>query len=82
MVGLANALAANGHCVTYVANGLMNSRRSQQGWSVPDTSGVGIEILKNEGDLGRYMRCFPDDAVHLMQGIRSDTFLTRARAEL
>jgi len=82
MVGLAKALAATGHCVTYVANFLMSNERAQQGWSVPDTTGLQLRLIENVSDVRNFICHFPDDAVHLMEGIRGDVFLSRERAEL
>ena len=75
MTALAHALADQGCKVTYVAGQTISTERSRQGWSMPDTKGIKVELIKSPLHAVSLISEFPADTVHLTQGIRGNAYI-------
>lgn len=72
MAGLATALARRGCIVRYVAEQELSPDRAQQGWSVPDLSGVDLKMAPSSSEAKELASHAPAGSVHICQGIRSN----------
>lgn len=72
MAGLATALAAVGHRVTYVAEQAMSTERAAQGWTSPATPGVTVRLIGSDADVQSLVECADVESIHLCQGVRAN----------
>lgn len=77
MAGLARALAARGAKVTYVASEAISKERARQGWSAPELPGVCLELVADAARTPALSAGFPQDAIHLTQGVRRNSYVKR-----
>ena len=75
MAGLVKALAAHGHRVVYIAIQLMTADRVQQGWLLPDMTGVQLQLPRSKSCAISLVDRFSNNAIHIMQGVRGNGIL-------
>jgi glycosyltransferase involved in cell wall biosynthesis len=76
MAGLAQALAVLDCKVTYVAAQPISAVRASQGWSMPDTTGIRVNLIKSTPHAVSLISGYPTDTVHLMQGVRGNGYIS------
>lgn len=72
MVGLAAALARQGHSVSFIAERELTEQRRQLGWTVPKLDGLTHISNCTRTDFERIARSTPSDAINIVQGIRGN----------
>jgi len=72
MAGLAAAMAARGHDVTYVAETPMSAERAVQGWDVPDLGAARLLLAPDAGAMEDLALRVPETSIHLCQGLRGN----------
>lgn len=82
MAGLAVALAARGHTVTYAAQEVVSAERTALGWRVPSLYGVNLEMIDSVDSILRLIGRLPVDTVFITQGFRSNGLVRHAQREI
>ncbi len=82
MAGLASALAAQGAKVTYIAGESVSVERAQQGWSMPKMPGVCLEIVADAARIPVRAVRFPNNTIHLTQGLLRNGYVSDVISEL
>ncbi len=77
MVSLADALAARGLTVSFVAAEAVSANRAEQGWTVPQLRDARLRLVSGTAHACEVAASFPATAVHLLQGVRSNGYLSR-----
>ena len=72
MAFLADAVAAQGRPVTYVANQPMSGDRAQLGWQPPSLKYARLEIAPDLQSVEALVSNAPPDSIHICEGIRSN----------
>lgn len=70
MAFLADALAAQGWSVVYVANQQMSADRASQGWQPPELKQAQVKIAPDAHSVEALIASSPRDSIHICQGIR------------
>ena len=73
---LAIALAKLGANVTVVASENLRKDRAAQGWYVPDTSGIHIEVNVNKEKAIKILEKTPKNTIHVVSGIRNNGYMS------
>jgi len=82
MALLAEALAARGIPVVYVANEQISAERAQQGWSAPTLIKAKLQIAPDEESIRVLVQSALPDSIHLCQGLRGNGLVTVAQQHL
>jgi len=82
MANLADALAATGTAVTYVANESMSSNREKMGWSAPSLVQANLVIASDAEAVATVVQNAPVDSIHICQGLRGNGLVTIAQRTL
>ncbi len=72
MVDIAVELSRKGCMVVYVAEQLMSDERAEQGWILPDITGVKLEIIHTFDDIDTLVGKACEDSIHICQGVRAN----------
>lgn len=72
MLGLAEALAARGHLVTFVATEPLSQARREQGWEVSAPVAVNRKIIKDRIEAAAFISGLKPSTLHITQGIRGN----------
>jgi len=82
MALLAEALAARGIPVVYVANEQISADRAQQGWRAPTIINAKLQIAHDEESIKALIQSALPDSIHLCQGLRGNGLVTVAQKHL
>jgi len=82
MANLAEALAARGHAVTYVANESLSSDRQQMGWIAPVLNHAELRIASDAQEVTKIVLSAPSDSIHICQGLRGNGLVRIAQQVL
>jgi len=82
MANLAEALAATGIDVVYVANQMMSTERQQMGWSAPVLNQAKLVFAKDAQSVAEIARTANMNSVHLLQGLRGNGLVGIAQKNL
>lgn len=82
MAGLAEALAATGRDVTYVAEQEMSAFRAAQGWQAPDLRDARLRFAPTCDAMCELVRHAPANSVHICQGFRGNGLVSVAHGAL
>lgn len=77
--GLAQALQWRGHKVTYVVEELISERREKMGWSGVETGPIETIIFRDNDHIEKLIKDFPDNTVHLVQGVYANGIMEEVR---
>ena len=76
MASLANELGARCNEVHYVAAEEMSSLRQRQGWIKPDMRDMQFHLINGPSEALSLLNGFPNDAIHLTQGVRGNGYIS------
>ena len=82
MANLAEALAAQGYAVTYVANESLSSDRQQMGWIAPVLKHAELRIASDAQEVTQIALSAPADSIHICQGLRGNGLVRIAQQVL
>lgn len=82
MALLAEALAAQGDPVVYVANEQMSATRAQQGWKAPALAVAQLQLVHDEASVRAIVRSASNNSIHLCQGLRGNGLVATAQQYL
>jgi glycosyltransferase involved in cell wall biosynthesis len=82
MAHLAEAVAAQGHRVTYVANGALSADREQMGWIAPMLKKAELLIASDSKEVSRIALWADADSIHICQGLRGNGLVRVAQRVL
>ncbi|MDA8631249.1 glycosyltransferase family 4 protein [Litoricolaceae bacterium] len=82
MANLAEALGAQGHAVTYVANKSLSPDREQMGWIAPVLKQAQLCIAANANEVTQVVLNVPAESIHICQGLRGNGLVSIAQQEL
>tara|TARA_R110001599_G_scaffold95816_2_gene248316 strand:+ start:5743 stop:6849 length:1107 start_codon:yes stop_codon:yes gene_type:complete len=72
MMGLAEAMAENGHDVTFIATEHLSKERREQGWQVAAKGMVKRRIIANSTEAGFFIAGLNPSTLHITQGLRGN----------
>lgn len=72
MAFLADAVAAHGRAVVYVANQQMSADRARQGWQPPTLKQANLKIAPDRQSIKALVAAAPANSIHICQGIRAN----------
>jgi len=82
MANLAEALAATGKEVIYVANESMSTDRQQMGWAAPVLNHAKLLTAADAQSVAEIARAAPAQSIHLCQGLRGNGLVSIAQQVL
>ncbi len=82
MAGLAEALAAQGRQVTYVAERQMSADRAAQGWRPPGLDMAQLRFAPDAETVTKLVAGVPRDSIHICQGFRGNGLVGLAQRAL
>jgi len=82
MALLADALAAEGNPVVYVANEQMSAERAQQGWKAPSLAVAQLQLAPDKKSVTAIVQSAPTNSIHLCQGLRGNGLVAAAQQHL
>lgn len=82
MAGLADALAATGREVTFVAEQEMSSARAAQGWQTPGRGKAHRRVAPSIEAVRALVAAAPPDSIHICQAFRGNGLIHAARHAL
>lgn len=82
MAGLAEALAASGREVTYVAEQQMSAARTEQGWQPPAFVQASLRFAPTADAVRQLALVAPASSIHICQGLRGNGLVGVARRAL
>lgn len=82
MAGLAEALAAGGREVTYVAEQPISTDRAVQGWQAPELRAANLRFAPDAEAISKLVAEAPERTIHICQGFRGNGLVGQARTAL
>src|SRR5262245_31851210 len=82
MAGLAEALAAQGRPVTYVAEREMSADRAAQGWRPPTLGLAQLHFAPDADAVTKLVAAAPLGSIHVCQGLRGNGLVSLAQQAL
>src|SRR5262245_4902712 len=82
MAGLADAIAARGRPVTYVAEQPMSAERAALGWEAPLLHAARVCFAPDANAVAELAAEAPKDSIHICQGLRGSALIGLARKAL
>lgn len=79
MAILAEALAAQGTPVVYVASEKMSAERAQLGWIAPALGVAQLQVAHDEESVRASVQSAPANSIHLCQGLRGNGLVSNAQ---
>jgi glycosyltransferase involved in cell wall biosynthesis len=82
MAGLAEALAARGRPVAYIAERAISVERATQGWEAPVLIDVHVRFAPDAETMVKLVTQAPENSIHICQGFRGNGLIGIARRAL